>query len=278
MRIVPLNNRKIISITGKDALQYLQGLITVDIFTLTEKKALWSGILSPQGKVLFDFFLYEQPDASGVWIDIHREKVDGLIEHLKKFILRSDVHINLIEDYKVTAIWECDVPETNLFYITDPRIADMGFRMVCSEEEQKVFLEAHKDMIGYALDYKSLRVEYNIVDPSEDMKEMSFYWPEINAEAFNGIDYKKGCFVGQEVTARLKHKTELKKKIVPVFVMGCPDTPIEMATDLQDIGTLVCLDEDTGKGLAYVRVDRWENAVETLRSVMAGEAMVMRAG
>lgn len=276
MRILPLAERKIIRLSGQDCHEFLQGLVTIDIGKLTEENPLWGGILSPQGKVLFDFFLYQQGD--NILLDIHNSKAEELVEHIQKFILRLDVSLKIESDLIITAIWETepDISVKDAYIVVDPRVADMGLRMITDKMQQAAFLGANKSSIAHELDYKSLRIQHDIVDLAVEMDSISYFWPEINPEDFKGVDYKKGCYVGQEVTARLKFKTELRRRIVPVFVMGCPETPIEMATDVQEIGVLVALDEDTGKGLAYVRVDRWDHAIETLRSVMAGPCMVSR--
>ncbi len=276
MKILPLNNRMLIKISGKDRLEFLQGLITVDIYQLKLDNALWSGLLSPQGKALFDFFIYDTTNDS-VLIDINALHGDNFINHIQKYILRSDVRIEKNTDLTVTAIWDnSEISLDKGCLIQDPRLEKMGCRYIADSEQQQEFITQNKNSLGDSDDYKTLRIECQIVDPAEDMQAMDYYWPEINAESFNGVDYKKGCYVGQEVTARLKHKAELKNKIVPVFVMGNPETPIKMATDIQDIGTLLCFDALTGKGLAYVRVDRWQYAIETLRSVTAGMAMIMK--
>lgn len=279
MKILPLNNRMLIKISGKDRLEFLQGLITVDIYQLKLDNALWSGLLSPQGKALFDFFIYDNIHDS-VLIDINTVCGDNFINHIQKYILRSDVSIEKNTNLTVTAIWEHSEISLNLdkgYLIQDPRLEKMGCRYIADSQQQQDFVTQHTDSLSDNDDYKNLRIECQIVDPAEEMQDMDYYWPEINAEFFNGVDYKKGCYVGQEVTARLKHKADLKNKIVPVYVMGNPETPIKMATDIQDIGTLLCVDSWTGKGLAYVRVDRWNYAVETLRSVTAGMAMIMKA-
>ena len=104
MKILPLNTRKLIQISGKDRLEFLQGLITVDINTLKPNKALWGGLLSPQGKALFDFFIYDIHES--ILIDIHALNCDAFINHIQKYILRSDVQIENNTALTVTAIWD----------------------------------------------------------------------------------------------------------------------------------------------------------------------------
>lgn len=289
MKILPLSDRKIIEISGKDCLEFLQGLITVDIYKLSLETALWGGLLSPQGKALFDFFCYTIPNKQDtVLIDIHHSKTDEFIEHIQKYILRSDVAITPNNDLNIYAIWDNHAHasaiwnndsilfDNNAFALQDPRSAEMGYRYIVSQHQNTEFLENHKNKIVEYDEYQALRINYNIVDPTVDMPNMDYYWLEINASEFNGVDFEKGCYVGQEVTARMKHKTVLKRQIIPVYVLGNPATPAEMKTDVKDIGTLVCLDTWTGKGLAYVYINRWEDAIETLRSITIGMCMVKK--
>jgi folate-binding protein YgfZ len=279
MKILPLKNRKIIEISGKDRLEFLQGLITVDIYTLRQNHALWSGLLSPQGKALFDFFIYTFNDKQeSVFIDIYSEKCNDFIHYLQKYILRSDVKIVENNNFCMTAIWgNASMVDDMAYIFADSRAESLGFRHIASLENHQNFIETYKDYLADDDDYKALRISLNIVDPAQDMPYMEYYWAEINAETMNGVDYKKGCYVGQEVTARMKHKTELKRQVIPVYVMGNPQTPAIMATDIKEIGTLLCVDSWTGKGLAYVYLNRWEHAIETLRSVTVGMSMITKA-
>ena len=279
MKILPLKNRKLIEISGKDRFEFLQGLITVDIYTLRQNHALWGGLLSPQGKALYDFFIYElKGQQEAVFIDIHASNADAFINYLQKYILRSDVKIIQNNNFCITAIWgNATMIDDAAYVFVDPRAESLGFRHIALLDNHKNFIETYKNYLADEDDYKTLRINLNIVDPAQDMPYMEYYWAEINAEAMNGIDYKKGCYVGQEVTARMKHKTELKRQVIPVYVMGNPETPAIMATDIKEIGTLLCMDSWTGRGLAYVYLNRWEHAVETLRSVTVGMSMITKA-
>ena len=294
MKYVELKNRSIIEVTGDDRVEFLQDLVTVDVEKLSENNALWAGLLSPQGKYLHDFFLYHGQDK--IYVDVHNNSLNNLKQQLNKYTLRADVDIIHNENISVFALWNkktgdddwlsddfdsapSDGGDAQIVWsehyqiVSDPRTVDMGLRMVGSHSDVQSILASHSE--ATKPDYTALRISCGVVDPAQDMVGIEFYWPEINSEQFNGIDYQKGCFVGQEVTARLKHKAKLKKKVVRVTVMGEPEVPSELATDISQIGTLLAY--SSGVGLAYVRLDRWENAVETLRSVMAGSSLIYKA-
>ena len=267
MKIVSLIQRTIVEISGQDKYNFLQGLVTVDIHKLTPDNALWAGLLTPQGKYLFDFFLYTKNDV--IFLDIHKDCASALIEHLKKYILRADLTLTLREDIRVIALWDIETILTKEgIIVIDPRISDMGYRFISPLDASEKFIEDYRENIVPIEDYIARRIKNGLVDPATDMKEIDFYPAEINAEKFHGIDYKKGCFIGQEVTSRLKHKTDLKRSVISVMVLGNPECPCPMQTDMKEIGTLLCV--SGMQGLAYVHLERWNDATETLRSVTAG--------
>jgi|GEM_PF-79486 len=276
MKLTPLDHRTFIHITGTECRSFLQGLITVNIDMLSPENALWTGLLSPQGKALFDFFIYEFPNINGIFIDIHKDQIEALTDHLKKYKLRSDVTLNQATDFNCVSVWGThDFPlQIPMHIFQDPRHSEMGYRIILSDSHYDILMETYKDNVAPYQDYIALRIDHMITDPAEDLLGIDFYWPEIHAEKMNGLDYKKGCYVGQEVTARLKHKTELKREIVRFYVMGNPITPIKIATDVQEIGTLLCLNNNTHQGLAYVNLRYWKKAQETLRSIVAGDTII----
>jgi folate-binding protein YgfZ len=269
-----LDDRCILSLTGKDVKTFLQGITTNDIDKLQNHHAQWTGILSPQGKYLFDFFLYQKDDV--LFLDCNKNEIENLIDTLKKYKLRSDVIINKHDDLSVAALWNLEQnfsTDLDIKYYIDPRKNAMEYRLIASKD----ILENLKTQNEYEEgNYKSHRIKNAVADLAFDVPNKDIFWLEANAEQLNGVDFSKGCYVGQEVTARMKHKSELKKSIVSVKLMGFAQTPCPMATDIQDIGTLLCC--SGANGLALVRLDRWQHAITTLRSVMAGDCMVLKNG
>lgn len=244
-----LSDRKIIQISGKDAHNFLQGLITVDIHNCRDDNALWAGLLTPQGKYIFDFFLY--PNDNTILLDIHHSQIEALITHLTVYKLRYDVSFEIQSDlylYNDHNKAHCS-KENRIFQ--DPRHQDMGYRIISSEK-----LSTSTDSLNL---YQQKRIALGIADPVTDMQEIGFFWPEINAEKLNGIDYKKGCYVGQEVTARLKHKTDLKKKIISVQLSQNITPPYKVTHNNKDIATIIAVHQTLA--LAYIRVDLWQKAL-----------------
>ena len=293
MKFCQLDKRAIVEISGEDAYDFLQELVTIDVHKIEPDHAMWGGLLSPQGKYLFDFFCYHASEA--IYIDIDKSRTEFFIEHLSKYVLRNKVSLKLREDLRIAAFWAppkddfgFDDEEDDDSYsamkpmwfekyqiVADPRSKNMGYRWVGTREKFDTLMQQYEEKTAPYETYKAHRIFEGIVDPIEDMAGIDFFWPEIGAEAMNGIDYYKGCYVGQEVTARLKHKTELKKRVVRVSVMGEPKIPSVMETDVKEIGTLLAY--ANGVGLAYVRIDRWQHSIETLRSITAGASIVYKA-
>ena len=293
MKFCQLDKRSIIEVSGEDAFDFLQELVTVNVNKIAPDCGLWGGLLSPQGKYLFDFFFYHAADA--IYIDIDKTRASFFMDHISKYILRNKVILKQRDDLRIAAFWQPPKDEFNLDddsndgtydniksvwfekyqIVADPRKPEMGYRWIGTKEKFDLLLQQYGASTSSYESYRAHRIFSGLVDPIEDMVGIDFFWPEIGSEEMNGIDYSKGCYVGQEVTARLKHKTELKKKVVRVSVMGEPKIPCIMETDIKEIGTLLAY--ANGVGLAYVRVDRWQHSIETLRSIMAGASIVYKA-
>ena len=184
--------RRLIRISGADHVTFLQGLITNDMARLKDG-LVYAAILTPQGKYLADFFVV--PDGDGVLIDVDAELAQGLAQRLMMYKLRADVALDW-DDRKV-AQGDGDIPEGAY---ADPRHPSLGWRAYGADEAALEDWDARR--------VAALVPEYGSeLGPDSYILEMGF-------ERLNGVDFKKGCYVGQEVTARMKHKTELRKGLV----------------------------------------------------------------
>lgn len=284
MKICLLSARNILEIEGADAEEFLQNLITVDISKLAEDAPLWTGMLTPQGKYQFDFFLHKT-ESGAILLDVHSCQLEELMSELKKYRLRADVKVTDRKDLAVAAIFnqngaasiELPAPMalSSFSILPDPRLPALGERIIGTKENVENYIGNHEEHIGVETDYIYHRVSLGVPELATDLPDKDIFWLETDAERLGGVDFEKGCFVGQEVTARMKHKTELKKKIIPVNLVGNPVTPCGLASDMIQIGTLLVAVK--GRGLAFVRLDKWQNAVNTLRSVAAGDCLVLKA-
>jgi len=227
-------NRRILRLTGSDTESFLQDLITNDMRGL-DHGLVYAALLSPQGKYLADFIL--KRDADGVLLDVADEIADGLAKRLSMYKLRADVTISEsgLSLHRGTG----PAPEGAL---PDPRHPDMGWRYYTTESES-----------DDGTDWAAIRVRHCIPETGIELTPDS-YILESGFEALNGVDFKKGCYVGQEVTARMKHKTELRKGLRRVVVEG--EAPVGTQINAEDkaVGTLFT--QSGGYGIAYLRLDR----------------------
>lgn len=198
MKIQILNNRNIISILGKDKEAFLQGLITNDINKLNSEGIIYALMLNPQGRFLYDFFLISHEDQ--ILIDHESKFTQEIIAKLNLYKLRSDVQVNdLSGKYKVVS---SDKPLCEYSY-QDPRDERLGFR---SYDSNYVGDESSR--------YDELMYEYTIPEPHKDMVRERSFPLEYGLDKFNAISFDKGCYMGQENTARTKHRGTVRKKLV----------------------------------------------------------------
>lgn len=222
--------RKVYRITGKDRESFLQGLVTNDV----SKAPVYAALLTPQGKYLADFFVV--PDGDGLLLDVDAGQADDLMRRLSMYKLRSDVQI-APTDIVVTR-GTGNAPDGA---VADPRDPAMGWR-------------------GYGVgqddgtDWDAVRVAHCIPEAGAELVANDSYILEMGFERLKGVDFRKGCYVGQEVTARMKHKTELRKGLRRVHVSGDAEPGTPILRDGREVGTLLTRAGD--QALAYLRFDR----------------------
>lgn len=237
-----MSNRTVIALTGKDRIDFLQGLITNDV-TRAEGGIIYAALLTPQGKFIADFFVIGQDDR--LLIDAASSAAAPLFQRLSMYRLRADV--TLSETAIVVSRGTGDAPEGAL---PDPRHAALGWRHYGQID------------ISDATDWTALQIAHLIPQTGVELTPET-YILEANFEALHGVDFKKGCFVGQEIVARMKHKTELKKGLRRVQIDGVAATGDEITSNGKPAGTLYSVSGD--QGLAYLRFDRTE-AMETQKA------------
>ena len=228
------SDRSILRLTGGDTESFLQGLITNDMTHLT-KGLLYAAILTPQGKYLADFFLKRDGDA--VLLDADAAQAPALQQRLTMYKLRADVSIEQTDLHLHRGLG--DAPEDGA---ADPRTPNLGWR-------------AYRDtaQTDNTVDWTALYVTNQVPNAGLELDQNSFIL-EMGFERLNGVDFKKGCYVGQEVTARMKHKTELRKGLALVGVNGDAGFGAQIQANDKAAGTL--LSRAGNKALAYLRYDR----------------------
>ncbi len=244
-------DRTVLRIAGADHVSFLEGLVSNSVERVAEGP-VYAAMLTPQGKYLFDFIMSAGEDS--ILLDVSKNRAAALAQRLTMYRLRADVEITET-DLGVLQGFD-EMPEGAFL---DPRSDALGWRM-------------YGDASGIPeLDiaaWDALRVAHEIPETGAELLPDDSYILEVGFERINGVDFRKGCYVGQEVTARMKHKTELKKGLVSVSVEGNADAGIPITTDGKPAGTLHTVSGD--KALAYLRFGR------ATGDMQAGGAVIRR--
>ncbi len=260
-----LASRGVLRIKGADARKYLQGLITNDIGKAQQASAIHAGLLSPQGKILFDFFVVAADD--GFLIDVAQEKASELLQRLAFYRLRAQVDIAEEPSLAVAATWggTPHLPAGAIVY-ADPRLPELGFRVLLPRGTG--LAELGCELVPED-DYHAFRIRQGVPEGGRDYAFGEAFPHEALFDQLNGVDFVKGCYVGQEVVSRMEHRGTARRRIVPVegeAPLPAPGTSIE--TDGVPIGTLGSVSGDSGLGL--VRLDRAEEALARGKTLTTG--------
>jgi len=224
-----LEDRGIIYINGDDAKEFLQNLISNDINKVTESNSCFASLLTPQGKFLFAFIVVKH--KTGYFIDCEKSQIDAFYSQLSIYKLRSKVEImNLSNEFVVAAFNKTkflkfegakDVPGNTIKYredpiLLDPRNKDLGARLIINLE--KLYLSLKKLELKDSPIGEYYQLSHELGVPQKDMNKLQnkLFGIECNFEELNGIDFKKGCYVGQENNARIKLKNKLSKRLFPI--------------------------------------------------------------
>ena len=243
-----MSKRHIFRLSGADTRNFLQGLVTNDVERI-DTGLVYAALLTPQGKYLADFFLV--PDGDAVLMDADASQADMLRMRLGMYRLRADVTITDTALFVHRGLGAA--PKDGF---ADPRHGKMGWR-------------AYRDapQTDDTVDWTARRVALMIPETGIELTPDTFIL-EARFEAINGVDFRKGCYVGQEVTARMKHKTTLRKGLAAVAIDGPAETGTQIIAKGKTAGTL--LSRAGNIGIAYLRFDR------AIGDMLAGDAKVIR--
>jgi len=243
MPIARLNSRAVITVTGPDARHFLNNLLTQNVETLEAGALRFGALLTPQGRLMLDLFIWGKED--GLWLDVPADARDGLVQRLAMYKLRADVEI-AASDAGVFAAWE-EAPEG---FIADPRLEGLGHRAIGFSGETT----ASED------DWHAHRATLGVVEAAFDAPKDKTYPIEANFDLMNGIDFHKGCFVGQETTSRMKRRGSIKNRILPFSYEGeAPAAGAEVLNGELRAGEVTSA--ANGRGMAMMRLDRMEGTL-----------------
>lgn len=218
-----LVDRAIVQISGQDKKKFLQGLLTNDIYKIDQQEALYACLLTPQGKYFSDFFITLQNDK--IFMDLPFSRKEEILKKLNIYKLRSDVQFEELSEYKVISLLEEDLAELKLegVLFKDPRSIKMGIRSFVKQDDLDI------EKISNDNSYDIMRFDNFIAEGEKDLKAGQSFLLEFGFNDLNAIDYKKGCYIGQELVARTHYLGVVRKEIAQVF----------SSKDLPEYGTLI---------------------------------------
>jgi tRNA-modifying protein YgfZ len=284
---VELPERGIVAIEGPDARNFLQGLISSDIERVRPDRSGYGALLTPQGKFLFDFILLQSGDR--LLLDAERDRLPQLVQRLLMYRLRSKVEIvDASEDLAVGALFGAGAVERlglpaepgacrelhGGLATIDPRHAGLGARLVLPAQ----LLSATAQNLGFAgaerEAYERLRIRHGVPDGSRDLVVEKSTLLESGFEELHGVDFKKGCFVGQELTARMKYRALARKRLMPVALKGpVPEPGTVIRYGEREAGEMRSAID--GHGLALLRLEPIAKAAEQGIPLHAGATEVI---
>lgn len=279
-------NRGVLEIAGEDRRSFLQGLISNDTHKLAPNRALYAALLTAQGKYLHDFFLAELGDA--FYLDGEAVRLADLQRRLTLYKLRAKVTLgNASDRFAAGAVFGKDAPAIfdlpsergsaapfagGIAYI-DPRLAELGVRLILPRATGAASLAAAGPRPGDPAAYDLLRLSFGVPDGSLDLEIEKTILLEAGFDELNGVDWNKGCYVGQELTARTKYRGLIKKRLLPVTIDGPlpePGTPIMFGG--QEAGEIRSGRDNLA--LALLRLEALEQAAQSDTPLTAGTARV----
>jgi folate-binding protein YgfZ len=243
-RIARLDSRALIRVSGPDARPFLHNLLTQDVETLAPGELRFGALLSPPGRLLFDLFLWGEAEA--VVLDVATDRRDALLQRLAMYKLRALVTVEA-DERPVLAAWGGDLPEG---FMADPRAPGLGGRSAAGAPATNASEDG----------YNAHRLSCGVPDPAADAPSDRTYPIEANFDLLNGIDFQKGCYVGQETTSRMKRRGTIKTRMLPIAFDG-PPPPFGAEVLNGELRAGEVLSGRDGSAMALLRLDRLEGVL-----------------
>jgi folate-binding protein YgfZ len=241
-RLAALPHRAVLVVEGEDRTPFLQGLVSNDVTEVVPGHAVWAALLTPQGKWLADFFILA--DAGRLLLDCEREHATAVLQRLARYRLRSKVALRVADELSVYSAWDGE-PAVAAIAAPDPRLPEAGWRLLSAGPLPTTALEA---------DWDRHRLTLGLPDGSRDLEAEKTVLLEAGFDELHGVSWSKGCYMGQELTARTKYRGLVKRRLVPVAIDGTlpsPGTPV--IRNGTEVGTMRSGRDNAG--LAVLRLD-----------------------
>jgi tRNA-modifying protein YgfZ len=272
MKAAFLPDRGVVKVAGEDARNFLNGLITTDVDQLRPGLARFGALLTPQGKIIVDFLITEIPagHGGGFLIDAPRPLAKALADKLGFYKLRAKVVVeNLSDSLGVLAAWDGAPAVTPDMSFADPRNPALGWRILIPEElRQKVADLIGADLVDSEV-YEAHRIATGVPRGGLDFMYGDAFPHETNMDRLHGVDFDKGCYVGQEVVSRMQHRGTARTRTVKIVLDGpSPEAGATILAGDKQVGTMGSTAGQSG--LALVRIDRVADAIDAGLALTSG--------
>ncbi|WP_426412354.1 YgfZ/GcvT domain-containing protein [Bradyrhizobium ganzhouense] len=272
MKSAFLPDRGVVKVAGEDARNFLNGLITTDLDRLKPGLGRFGALLTPQGKIIVDFLITEAPagHGGGFLIDCPKALAEGLATKLKFYKLRAKVTVeNLSDDLGVLAAWDGQLAAQPDLAFSDPRNEQLGYRILIPEDlKQKLSDLIGAELVDAAV-YEAHRIALGVPRGGLDFMYSDAFPHETNMDRLAGVDFDKGCYVGQEVVSRMQHRGTARTRSVKVLLEdSSPEAGVSVMAGDKSVGTMGSSAQ--GKGIALVRIDRVADALDAGQPLTAG--------
>ena len=268
MKAALLPDRGVVKVAGDDARTFLNGLLTADITQVTPQSPRFAALLTPQGKIIVDCIVTE--DATGLFLDCPRAQATGLVEKLKFYKLRAKVMIeDLSHSLGVLAVWAGAGRTAHGFTYADPRLPALGRRVILPAD---LAAQAAAELGAQLVDasaYDAHRIALGVPRGGLDFAYGDAFPHEADMDQLNGVDFAKGCYVGQEVVSRIEHRGTARNRVVPVAAEGdAPGAGLPVMAGDKQVG--LTGSAAGSSGLAMLRLDRIADAKAAGTPLTAG--------
>jgi len=264
------DNSRFLSVEGKDSSDFLQNLITNDVNKCTKENIIYSCLLTPQGKFIADFFIFKKDD--NYIIETHSLFYETLLKKLKLYKLRSKILINEITNLCSYSVFsELNNNMNFIIFCADPRSNKIGNKLICTSEDSEI-LKNVKEIDEKK--YHEILIQNTVPLSHFDLKENKSLLLENNFENLNAISWDKGCYVGQELTARMKYRALLKKRIYSLTVKeGTPQIEQIIKDDENNYGKIINVENNSI--LAMLNIELAESKINEHQKIKTNDGLVL---
>ena len=264
------SNSRFLSIEGEDSSEFLQNLITNDIYRCNKENILYSCLLTPQGKFISDFFIFKKNKK--YLIETHSFFYEKLLKKINLYKLRSKVLINEITNLNSYSVFgDLKKDEGTILFTNDPRNKNIGNKLIHEQQHLEILNDFNE------IDekkYHEILIQNTVPLSHYDLEENKSLLLENNFENLNSISWEKGCYIGQEITARMKYRALLKKRIYSLTVKeGYPKVEQSIKENGSDYGKIISIENDSI--LAMLKIELAEKKINAQQQIKTDEGLIL---